>query len=216
MNPARNRFIACTLLLAGVGLGGCTATTYDYTAFQQYPPRSILILPPLNESTSLLAPYSYLSTVSKPVAERGYYVFPVMVVDQLLKENGMPTAGEMHEISLPKVYEVTGADAVLYITLQEYGSQYIVISSDTKVRVTARLVDTRTSTLLWEGTGFAQSSSGTGFALLDVVSAAVVQAINSVTDPGRSVSRAANQMLFEAKGKGLPWGPYHPKFGKYP
>lgn len=64
-------------------LGGCQTTTpYDYTNFRAHPPRSILILPPLNESTALEGTYGYLSTVTQPVAEHGYYVFPVEVVDR--------------------------------------------------------------------------------------------------------------------------------------
>src|ERR1700739_4544534 len=80
-------------------LAGCQTTQpYDYTNFHAHPPRSILILPPLNQSNAVEGTYGYLSTVSSPVAELGYYVFPVQVVDQFLKENGMPTAGEMHQV----------------------------------------------------------------------------------------------------------------------
>ena len=44
---------------------------------------------PLNASPDVKATYSYLSTVTRPLAERGYYVFPVAVVDQVLKDNGL-------------------------------------------------------------------------------------------------------------------------------
>jgi hypothetical protein len=56
-----------------------------------HPPRSILMLPPLNESTAVEATWGYLSTVTQPLAERGFYVFPVAVIDQFLKENGLPS-----------------------------------------------------------------------------------------------------------------------------
>ena len=52
------------------------------------------------------------STVPRPLAELGDYVFPPMVVDRLLKQNGMPTAGEMHDAPLAKVREAADADAV--------------------------------------------------------------------------------------------------------
>src|SRR5437879_7019697 len=71
-------------------LTGCAAQPYDYTNYRQHPPRSIVVLPPLNESTAVEATYGYLSTVTRPIAEQGYYVFPVAVVDQFLKENGLP------------------------------------------------------------------------------------------------------------------------------
>jgi Putative lipoprotein GNA1162-like len=79
-------------VLVAVVLTGCAVKPYDYTNFRLHPPRSILVLPPLNESTAVEATWGYLSTVTQPLAERGFYVFPVAVIDQFLKENGLPTA----------------------------------------------------------------------------------------------------------------------------
>jgi hypothetical protein len=199
-----------------LGLGGCkTVTPYDYTNFRAHPPRSILVLPPLNESTKLEGTYGYLSTVTAPIAERGYYVFPVEVVDHFLKEQGMPTAGEMHQVPLNKVAEVTGADAVLFVTLEQYGSKYQLVNSTTVVKAHATLVDTRTGVLLWEGRGAAeQSSNSSGNLLAQLIAAAVVQALNSKTDNAHNVSRLANANLFNTKNTGLPYGPYNPAYAK--
>src|SRR5215472_10324397 len=172
-------------------LGGCATTRrYDYSNFRAHPPRSILVLPPLNESTDVEGTYGYLSTVTQPIAERGYYVFPVEVVDQYLKQNGMPTAGEMHQVPLNKVRDIIGADAVLFLTLKQYGSKYVVLNSVTTVQVEARLVDTLSGIVLWQGTGMAQQNgSGGGNLLANLVAAAVTQAINSKTDRAHKVSR---------------------------
>jgi hypothetical protein len=204
--------------LAGLALlmTGCVATKpYDYTNYRAHPPRSILVLPPLNESTAVEGTYSYLSTVTFPLAEMGYYVFPVAVVDQFLKENGMPTSGEMHQVPLAKVHEILGADAVLYITLKQYGTKYVVISSVTTVEVTGKLVDTQTGLVLWEGKALAQDSSGgSGNILADLIGAAIDQIINTSVDHGHTVCRMANVNLFQLKEHGLLFGPRHPKFGQ--
>jgi len=43
-------------------LAGCqTVKPYDYTNFRAHPPRSILVLPPLNESTAVEGTYGYLT-----------------------------------------------------------------------------------------------------------------------------------------------------------
>jgi hypothetical protein len=162
MKPiARWRLPTLALLLV---LGGCvTQQPYDYTNYRAHPPRSILVLPPLNESTAVEGTYSYLSTVTQPLAELGYYVFPVAVIDQYLKANGMPTAGEMHQIPLAKVAEIIGADAVLYVDLKQYGSKFQLVSSNAVVTVAAKLVDTRSATVLWEGSATAQSKLGGEF-----------------------------------------------------
>lgn len=204
------------VLCVGALTSGCqTVKPYDYTNFRAHPPRSILVLPPLNESTAIEATYGYLTTVTRPVAERGYYVFPVAVVDQFMKENGLPTANEMHEAPLAKIAEITGADAVLFLDLKQYGAHYQVLSSVVTVEVFAKLVDTRTGILLWEGHGVAQQGSGgSGNILGDLISAAITQALNKHTDRAHQVSRLANANLFYPEQTGLPYGPYSPKYDK--
>lgn len=193
-------------------LVGCATKPYDYTNFREHPPRSILVLPPLNESTAVEGTYSYLSTVTRPLAEQGYYVFPVAIVDQFLKENGMPTPGEMHQVPLNKVVEIIGADAVMYVTLKEYGTKYQVLSSVPTVHATAKLVDARTSILLWDGTILLQQSSNNsgGGILGALVAAAIEQAINTTTDRAHKLCGPANVILFTKKDQGLLYGPYHP------
>ncbi len=208
--PRRMRLL---VVPAALWLAGCATTApYDYTTFRQHPPRSILVLPPLNQSTAVEGTYSYLSTVSQPLAELGYYVFPVAVIDQLMKENGLPTAGEMHEVPPAKLYEITGADAVLYLVLHKYGSRFLVVGTTTTVEVSARLVDTRSGVELWSGKAQAEqnSSGNSGSILADIIAAAITQAINSKTDPGHQVSRLASQRLFGSPKHELPPGPYSP------
>ena len=215
MNP-RIAFTMAGLLTALVLLPGCaTPQKYDYTNFRQHRPRSILVLPPLNESTAVAATYSYLSTVTRPLAEMGYYVYPVAVIDQFLKENGMPGAGEMHQVPLNKVSEIIGADAVLYLTVVNYGSKYQVVDSTTLVQARGKLVDTKTGMLLWEGVGAAQQSSGgTGSIIGDLISAAVTQVLNSGTDAAHDLCGPANKSMFYNENRGLLYGPYHPKYAE--
>jgi hypothetical protein len=195
-------------------MSACAARPYDYTNYRAYPPRSILVLPPLNESTDVRGTYGYLSTVTRPIAELGYYVYPVVLVDQFLKENGMPTPGEMVQAPLPKILEVLGADAVLYVTLKQYGTRYQLLSSTTSVVAVARLVDTRTGTLLWEATLAAErGSGGSGSILADLIGAALTQVIGHSTDYAHDVAGEANAH-FAVKGRGLLHGPYSPRYGQ--
>lgn len=214
MKPRYLQPILCAATLVVI-LAGCATKPYDYTNYRAHPPRSILVLPPLNESTDIHGTYSYLSTVTRPLAEMGYYVFPVVEVDQILKENGMPTPGEMHQVPLQKIHEVLGADAVLYLTLKQYGTKYVLISSVTTVDVEGRLVDTQTGLVLWAGKAIAQESSGgSGNLIADAIAAALGQIINSSTDHAHSTCRLANGNLFYLKDHGLLLGPRNPKYGQ--
>ena len=91
--------VAATTVLAGCQTA---APTRDYTAFVRAAPRSILVVPPLNKSTDLNASYGFLSTVTQPLAEHGYYVFPVAVVDEMFRQNGLPTAAEIHAVAMDR------------------------------------------------------------------------------------------------------------------
>jgi hypothetical protein len=201
----------CSLLIVFSGLAGC-ATPYNYENFRRAKPRSILVIPPLNNATDVRGTYSYLSTVTLPIAEKGFYVFPVAVVDQMMKENGVQTAHDMHQISLKKISEIIGPDAVLYLTLEEYGTKYVIVQSQTEVTVSGKLVDARTGTTLWEGRTTANdASSSGGGGLSSLITAVVVQAVNSSVDHAHEVSQTANSQLFFTEGHGLLNGPYHPQ-----
>ncbi len=138
------------LMIFFISVSACaTVQQQDYSNFRDHRPRSILVLPPLNESLEVDASYIYLSTISRPLAECGYYVFPVAVIDAFLKENGLPTPGEMHNIPLDKIHNILGADAVLYVTIEDWGQKFQVLSSNTVIKARARLVHVTSGKTLW-------------------------------------------------------------------
>ena len=198
-------------------LVGCASTKpQDQSAQRQSKPRSIVVLPPLNNSPDMRASYSFLSTVTYPLAELGYYVFPVALVDQTFKENGLPNPGEMHQVAPQKLGEIFGADAALFITIEEYGASYQILNSVIIVSAKARLVDTRSGQIIWEGSARVSSDEGgisTSSLLGMVVNAMVQQVINSVGDKGYSVAKVTSARLLSAKPGGLLHGPRSPLYG---
>lgn len=215
----RTLLLHSSLLALGplLTLGACaTPAPYDYTLFRAHQPRSVLVLPPLDNTMEVDAAYAYLSTVTQPLAEQGYYVFPVAVVDRMLRDNGLPGPGEMHLVPLQQLGQVFGCDAVLYITLTDWGTAYRVLDSATEVSAEARMVDVATGTEIWRGQHSAVLSSSSGqsdlFGML--ASALVNQVMTSVSDPSRDVARDCNAGLFCNGHDGLLIGPYHEDFGK--
>lgn len=206
-------------LAAGLAVflvSGCeTLPSKDYSLYRQHMPRSILVLPPLNESVDANAPYSWLTTISEPLGELGYYVFPVVVVDEFMKENGLPDPEEMHSVPLEKIDEVFGADAVLYVTLEEFGQTFELVNSVTRVKARARLVDVRTGVELWtNNVNYSEGSSGgvPGGFLENVIAAVLTQVSDSLADTAHEAARLANRELVGAVGYGLLSGPLHPEF----
>ena len=207
-----NNNIFKVVLIAALFLSGCASVEpYNYSALQQAAPRSILVLPPMNSSVEVNAPYSYLSTISQPLAEKGYYVFPVSVVDTFLKENGLPTPAEMNGIALDKIDEIIGADAVLYVDIKDWGQKFQVLSSVTVVEGYIKLVDVKTGELLWDAPIMAQynpNNNGGGGLVGALVGAVVAQIAGEISDNSPQVARMANAFAFNSVKRGLLNGPY--------
>lgn len=169
-------------------------------------------MPPLNESMDVNAPYIFLATITRPLANQGYYVFPVAMVDAFMKENGLPSAYDMQSVSLQKIHEVFGADAVLYVTIEEWGQKYLLLSSNTVVKSQARLVDVLSGEVLWRGSQYAiEGSRGSGLIGM-AVTAVVDQIIDSLNDRSYELSRQANSYMIYNRENGFLVGPYNPDF----
>ncbi len=206
-------------LLGPLLLGACASKPpKDYSAFQRAHPASILVLPPLNESPDVKATPAVWSSVTRPLAEAGYYVVPVTLADETFKQNGVTTSHDAQQIPADKLRQFFGADAALYLTVREYGSSYRVIYSETAVQVIARLVDLRDGALLWEGTARASSAEqqqqSQGLVGL-LVQALVMQIAGSVTDAAYSYSGTASARLISGP-EGVLYGPRSPRSGQPP
>ncbi|MDF7671064.1 DUF799 family lipoprotein [Orbaceae bacterium ESL0721] len=185
---------------------------YDYTAFKNSNPKSILVLPPINNTVEVDAINGVYSFVTRPLAESGYYVLPVTLVNEILKQNGITTSEDAREISLPKLHQIFNADAILYITIDDYGTSYKVISSDTNVAVSAILVDAKTGQELWRGSASASSSENSNndnYNLISmVITAAVKQVITTSTDGVLTYADTATYRLLNANGENkILYGP---------
>jgi len=202
------------VIVMPLALSACATApkSYDYSAYRNDPPRSILVLPPTNDSVAVNAPYVYLSTITRPLAEAGYYVFPVAVIDRFMTENGLADPAEMQAVPLQKIDEIIDPDAVLYAHIVEWGQKYHLISSDTTVDIKARLVDADSGTLLWEGSARVVEASGNGQGglIAAAIAALVDQIVDTVNERTREVATRANATMINDPDNGLPLGPYNP------
>jgi hypothetical protein len=220
MTPTRA--LLCAAVLGLAFLGGCAtkAPPYDYAAFMKAKPATLLVMPPVNESPEINATSGVWSHATRPLAEAGYYVLPVTLVDETFRQNGVSSANDAQDIPLTKLREFFGADAAVYMKVKKYGTSYNVLSSETRVEVEARIVDLRSGDLLWQGKAFAtsaeqQQQSGNLAALL--VTAIIKQIVSTTTDASYQYAGIANQrMLGAPRYNGVLPGPRSPEYGKPP
>ncbi len=220
------RRLWCTL--GGLGLlitsAACTLTPTPprlaQTAYHRNIPRSILVLPPLNETTELNASALYLSTISAVLGERGYYVPPIAMVNQMLQDNGLTLPGEMHRAPLSRLTDVFGVDAVLYVTIRQWGASL----GAHQVTLDYRLVETRGGSEIWRrtATGRRPINSGhhtsknekNGWAVVAeiLIQLLIETAVAEVMDLPLDLVRETNAQAINSSEDQLLLGPYHPRF----
>ena len=203
----RALIIGCGLLSL---LAGCASVgTRDLSAFYAHAPRSIIVVPVVNESPEVTAPAVFITTITVPLAERGYYVFPVYLTELLLRDFGLPEAGLVHQWPSKRFFDLFGAEAVLFVTIKDWSTKYLVLVSSVVVDMEYVLKDTRTGTVLWEGKQQVARTSGGSNPIAMVLEAA----LNALFTDYLPLARQANMQAFRPPS-GLPAGPYHPDHGK--
>jgi hypothetical protein len=204
-------------------LGGCATppAPYDYAAFNRAKPVTLLVLPPVNDSPDVKATPGVWAHATLPLAEAGYYVLPVTLVDETFRQNGVDTANDAQGIPYPKLRDFFGADAAVYIKVTKYGTSYAVVASDTRVEAEARIIDLRSGELLWQGKAAAssaeqqQQSQGGLIGLL--IAAVVHQIVGTTTDAAYNYAGIASGRLLGApRVNGVLPGPRSPLYGKSP
>ncbi len=206
------------LLVATAMLAGCATTAppaVDDSALRAARPASVLVLPPVNETPDVQAQASVWAQLVRPLAEAGYYVLPVSLVDETLRSNGIHTASDAQQIAPERLRAIFGADAALVVTIKRYGAVYQVIHSEVAVELQATLIDLRNGQRLWAGRSFASSAEqrqhGGGNLLGALVIAIVEHIANQFGDSSHPVAGLAALRLLEGNRTGglLP-GPRSP------
>ncbi len=205
-------------VLVVLGLPACASSPQsvrDYQRFYESAPYTVVVLPATNTSTDAEAPRFYLSTITRPLVDRGYYVIPVEATAEMLAAEGLAEGGALEDVNPKKFREHFGADSVLYVTINQWDTSYVVFASSVTVAMHYRLVHTDSGEVLWEEHAAhtvrsQQSDKSGGLAgliaglIVDSVSAAVTAAGTEYVE----LARTANQRGLAS----LPPGPYNPSF----
>ncbi len=216
-----NAIIRLSLVAGVIALTGCAKplAPKDYTAFQQAAPRSILIAPVVNRTTQVDAPDNFLVTLSTPLAEHGYYVFPVNMVKHTMDDDGLSDADFVAQSDPTRLAGLFGADAILYASIEHWDARYVLLSTTTIVDVHYVLKSGRTGQTLWDREVHLQYSpqaAGSGNIVAALVADAITAAIERAHPSYMPLAARVNSVAFNTKGQGILAGPYDPNFGKNP
>lgn len=206
-------------LVAAAVMSGCASSSTTITKGEAFPkmyeeqPKSLLILPPMNDSADAEAKAYYMTTIEQPLAQMGYYVFPVEMVSDIMKQQGVYDTELLYSTPLDKFYEYFGADAVLFTRIVRWDISYMVMSSTLTVTIESEIRSTKTSEELWKYRGsvtvdLSGGSSSSGDPLVNLIAQAVATAVNTAAADYVTYANQANERLLYS----MPVGPYHPLY----
>ena len=178
-------------LCSAMLLAGCASGPRQF-AFDEPELRSILVVPVINETNSVEADTLMHATATTPLANMGYYAFPVDTVKFVLESESLYEPERVRELGPVKLAEMFHADSVLFIKVTYWDAQYIVLNTKTKVAAEYELFKAD-GTSLWKDTvTFVKDSSSQNASLIGLMVDAAVAAINRAAPDFRPLAKSAN------------------------
>lgn len=203
------------LAVFAILLTGCAANApkKDLSAFRAAAPRSILVIPSVNKSLDVDAPNYLLSTLTVPLAEKGYYVFPVHTTKTILEQEGLYEGEQIHAQPPESLARMFGADTVLYVTINRWDAQYALLTTVVTVDFDYRIVN-KDGAELWAAKQKMQyqpdNRNNSGPPLAQLLAAAINAAVTRAAPNYMPLTRQANAQVFILGPSALPNGPYKP------
>ncbi len=203
-------FGVALLVLSGCAVNNKVAKGEVYPAMYREMPKTILVLPAINHSTAADAPHLYSSTIAQPLANSGFYVLPTEVTQKFLDNEGMNSGEQLASVPPQKFAEIFGADAVLYVTIDRWDTNYYVLGGNVKVGISYKLKSTKTGEELWAyANELVMDTSGDSNSG-GLLGALIATAIKTSTQDYVPIARRVNFVALST----IPFGGYHNLHGK--
>jgi len=203
--------LALCLLLTSCGAPKYTRSS-QYAKMFEEKPVTLLIMPPINNSSTVEAKELLYTSISRPLAEAGYYVISPFMAMDILKAESAYDAELFIDAPLDKFAKYFGADAVVFSEIKTWTKSVIGSGISTNIRYFIRSTKTgdilfdRTCNLFLDLSYKGSNSSSDGWAGL-LLNLAVSTVKTALTEPIEA-ARAANYYIFQD----IPYGKYHPEY----
>ena len=199
-------FVAMAALFASCGTNRLTRGE-QYAKFYEEKPVTLLVMPPINNSTNVDAKELLYTSISRPLAEAGYYVISPHLAMDIFKNESAYDAELFIDQDVSMFGRVFGADAVVFTTIEKWKKTGLGIETD----LTYMVKSTHTNEILFEKTcelfldlSFNSGNNSLLGSLLDLT----VSAINTaLTDHIVAARRCNNYIVSD-----FPRGKYNPYY----
>ena len=130
-----------------------------------------------------------------------------------MEDEGLSDAGLVHKADASRFAHLFGCDSVLFIAIEQWDSKYMVITTQTTVRLDYVLKSCKTGATLWEDTerlAYSPQGNSSGNPLADLIAMAIMAAVEKGAPNYIPLAVQANGLAAGVPGRGLPAGPYQP------
>ena len=114
------------LLLLIVAVSACGVASPNRTRSSLYPgmyeerPLTLLVMPPINNTANVDAKELLYTSISRPLAEAGYYVIPPTLAMEVLRQESAYDAELFLDRPLRQFHDFFGADAVVFSVIDSW------------------------------------------------------------------------------------------------
>ncbi len=199
--------ILLTVVASSCGVSNQLTRESQYATMYENMPVTILVMPPINNTSNVEAKDLLYTSISRPLAEAGYYVISPLLAMDVLKAESAYDAELFIDRPLTMFRDYFGADAVVFSEIDDWTKRGFGI--DTKIRY---IIKSATSgEVLFDRScdlylNLQQNSGGTS-ALSQLVDLAVSAIATALTDH-IVAARKANYYIF----RDIPRGKYSPDY----
>ena len=204
------RFIYIFALAAIVSsCGTMTSVTRadQYAKMYEEKPVTLLIMPPINNTTNVEAKEYLYTSISCPLIEAGYYVISPMMAMDVLKAESAYDAELFVNQSLTNFQKYFGSDAVVFSEINSWTKTGFGIKTDLHYFIrsahTGEIIFDRSCDLYLD-----LSVESSGKSALEQLLSMAVTVINTATTDHIVAARMANYFIF----RDIPRGKYSPEY----
>ena len=207
-------YVSLCLIMLLISCGKVITKYEAFPKMYEEKPITILVLPPINESTAAESKGYYITTIAEPLTQKGYYVYPTEVILDILRSEGLYDTEILTDSSVSKFKDYFYADAVLFLTIKEWDTSYYVVGGNVTVNLMYKLVSTTSLETLWKYEGEltvnTTGDSGGQGGLAGLLIAVVSTAVETATTEYIPVAKKINEESLIS----IPYGKYHKSFNK--
>ncbi len=193
-----------------------SCATSTYTRGNQYPkmysekPVTVLVMPPINNTNHVEAKELLYTSITRPLAEAGYYVIPPFLTMEVLRAESAYDAELFIEGKLDKFRQFFGADAIVFSVIDVWEKQGFGINTKIhyiiKSAKTNEIIFDRSCDLYLDLSVNTSSSSNNSWA--KILSDVAASAINTALTDHIKAARKTNEYIF----MDIPRGPYRQEY----